>query len=68
MVHRKRKKVGRREAKPKVLKVDNYQIGKVKDLDRDKKLKALPSGKRMSKSGRIYYEHRKNRSDLKNNV
>lgn len=40
---------------------------KVKDLDvvRDKERKALLPGKRMSKNGNIYWETRKNRSDLK---
>ena len=33
-------------------------------LSRDKKRKAMPSGKRISKSGRSYYEYRKNRTDL----
>ncbi|HED06266.1 MAG TPA: hypothetical protein ENI61_06255 [Ignavibacteria bacterium] len=43
------------------------QTGK-SDLKRDKSRKAMPSGKRMSKNGKIYYEGRKNRSDIKNNI
>lgn len=35
------------------------------DTERDKTRKALLSGKRMSKSGKIYWETRKNRSDKK---
>lgn len=31
---------------------------------KDKKRKAMPPGKRISKNGKIYYEARKNRSDL----
>jgi hypothetical protein len=30
----------------------------------DKKRNALPPGKRISKSGKVYYEKRRNRSDL----
>lgn len=32
----------------------------------DKKRKALPPGKRLSRTGKIYYEYRRNRSDLNN--
>ena len=39
------------------------QIGRSNEL-RDLKRKALPPGRRVSKSGRVYYEYRKNRSDL----
>lgn len=35
---------------------------------RDKKRRALPPGKRISRSGRVYYEYRKNRSDLSGGV
>ncbi len=34
------------------------------NLKRDRARKAMPSGKRISKTGKIYYEGRKNRSDL----
>jgi len=51
----------------KSLKVSDKQIGKsIKSID--SKRKALAPGKRMSKTGKIYYERRKNRSDLKGNV
>jgi len=36
-----------------------------KALNYDKKRKALPPGKRKSKSGKIYIETRRNRSDKK---
>jgi len=39
------------------------QTGK-SDKKRDKVRKAMPPGKRISKTGKIYYEARKNRSDL----
>ena len=41
----------------------NDQVGKT-NISRDKKRKAMPPGKRISKTGKIYYEGRKNRSDL----
>lgn len=47
---------------PKVLKVSKKQTGDSVDKY-DKLIKALPPGKRRSKSGKIYYETRKNRSD-----
>jgi len=49
------------------LKKSEHQIGKsIKSID--VKRKALAPGKRMSKDGNIYYERRKNRSDLKGNL
>jgi hypothetical protein len=46
-----------------VKKVSDHQVGKsVKS--RDKPRKAMPPGKRISKMGRVYYETRKNRSDM----
>ncbi len=38
------------------------QVGR-SSMPRDKMRKALPAGKRISKTGKIYYETRKNRSD-----
>lgn len=35
---------------------------------RDKVRKAMPPGKRISKTGKVYYEYRKNRTDLKGNI
>lgn len=43
------------------------QIGRT-NLIRDKKRSALPPGKRISKTGKVYWETRKNRSDLKGNI
>jgi len=40
------------------------QTGRIKSIGRDMKRIALPPGKRVSKSGKIYYEKRANRSDL----
>jgi hypothetical protein len=49
--------------KPKVKTIATHQTGKtIKSID--KKRKALPPGKRISKTGKIYYEFRRNRSDL----
>jgi hypothetical protein len=39
------------------------QVGK-SDISRDKKRKALAPGKRISKTGKVYWETRKNRSDV----
>jgi hypothetical protein len=50
--------------KRKNLKYREHQIGgtnKIIDSKRD----ALLSGKRLSKNGKVYYEYRKNRSDLR---
>lgn len=47
---------------PKVKTIASHQVGK-SDKKRDKARKALPPGKRTSKTGNIYYETRKNRSD-----
>lgn len=53
------KKFGRR-----VLKASTRQTGK-SHTKRDEGRKAMQPGKRQSASGRIYYEYRKNRSDLR---
>jgi hypothetical protein len=50
--------------KPKVVYSRKRQTGKRESLKGDKKRKALPPGKRISKSGNVYYEYRRNRSDL----
>jgi hypothetical protein len=64
MAKRKRKRYKIIYKSPKVLKVLDYQTGKRISLRRDRKRKALPPSKRRSKSGRIYWETRRNRSDL----
>jgi hypothetical protein len=48
-----------------VLVIGMHQTGERKSIKADAKRRALPPGKRVSKSGKIYYEYRKNRSDLK---
>jgi hypothetical protein len=53
--------------RPKVLKSVPYQTGTRESVKLDKKRKALPSGKRRSKTGKVYWETRRNRSDLKGN-
>lgn len=50
--------------KPRALTRDTRQTGS-SDMARDKKRKAIAPGKRRSKKGNIYYENRKNRSDVK---
>ena len=52
---------------PRTVSPSGYQYGKSKKAA-DEKRKALPPGRRISKSGRKYTENRKNRSDLKDNV
>lgn len=44
--------------------MDRYRHGKIKNRKSDYKRKAKPAGKRISKTGRIYYEYRRNRSDI----
>ena len=46
-----------------VLKVSKNRTGTSKTA-RDQVYLALPSGKRESRNGNIYYEYRKNRSDV----
>ena len=50
--------------KGRTIKYEDSRTGKT-NIPRDKKRSALTPGKRISKSGKIYYEKRKNRSDLK---
>jgi hypothetical protein len=52
----------------KVLKIVKYQTGTRKSILKDKQRKALPPGKRRSKSGKTYWETRRNRSDLKGGI
>ena len=48
---------------PRVIKASKQQTGKTtKEIDR--MIEALKPGKRQSKSGNIYYERRRNRSDI----
>jgi hypothetical protein len=63
------KKVVKRIYKPKttkarIISVDKYQTPKSrKSIKSDRKRSALPPGRRISKSGKKYTEHRQNRSD-----
>jgi len=41
------------------------QTGRRKSLRLDRMRKAKPPGKRVSKRGKVYYETRRNRSDVK---
>ena len=50
--------------KPRILTKSTRQIGK-SDLKKDMKFKAMPPGKRISSTGNIYYEYRKNHTDVK---
>jgi len=45
------------------VKVSEHRTGKT-NIKRDVKRKALAPGKRISKAGNIYWESRKNRSDV----
>ncbi len=57
-------KVTKRPKVVKAVKSDRKRTGEVKNKNLDAKRKALPPGKRISKSGKIYYEYRRNRSDI----
>jgi hypothetical protein len=61
---RKRRKL----KKPRVLKVVRRQTGERASLKLDRKRKALPPGKRISRTGRVYWETRRNRSDLRRGI
>jgi hypothetical protein len=50
--------------KAKSLTSHKWQTGKKTNYQIDVKRKALPSGKRISKNGKIYYESRRDRSDI----
>lgn len=49
---------------PKVLRKFKHQTGIRPNVIVDKQVKALQPGKRISKTGHVYWESRKNRSDL----
>ena len=56
--------IGLKPKKPKVVYSKKKQTGERLDFDADKKRKALPPGKRISKNGKPYYESRRNRTDI----
>lgn len=57
------KKFYEKVASPKVVRILK-QTGKKPDIPVDKARKALKAGKRISKTGHVYWETRKNRSDV----
>lgn len=67
MAKRKRKIKSRAKSRAKLLKWLKYQRGK-SVRSKDIKLHAKKGGKRRSKSGKIYWETRKNRTDLRGKV
>ena len=54
--------IGMKKKKPQVVYKKDIQHGST-NVYRDKRLTAMPSGKRISKTGKVYYEYRKNRTD-----
>jgi len=56
--------IGMKKKKPRIVYSKSRQIGKTNAF-KDKRRIALPPGKRVSKTGKIYYEYRKNRTDKK---
>lgn len=54
-----------RVARPsaRVLRVIKHQTGKT-NIPEDRKIRAMQGGKRISKTGKVYWETRKNRSDV----
>jgi hypothetical protein len=59
-----KKPVSKPTGRPQVLKASKIQTGK-SDKKRDTTRKAMSPGKRKSATGRIYYEYRRNRSDVR---
>jgi len=55
---------GVKKLKPKSVTSHKWQTGKRISLEKDKKRKAMPPGKRISKTGKTYYESRRNRTDI----
>ncbi len=58
----KEKAIGMKKPKPQVVYKKDIQHGST-NIYRDKRLTAMPPGKRISKTGKIYFEYRANRSD-----
>ncbi len=55
----------RKTLKPKVISIAKYQTGTRKSKKKDNEIQAMPPGKRRSKYGRVYYECRRNKTDIK---
>jgi len=57
--------ISKHRKKPRVVKIVRRQTGTRVSLKRDQKRRALYPGKRLSRSGKTYYEYRRNRTDLR---
>jgi hypothetical protein len=57
----------KRYKRQKLLKYVPYQTG-TSNLHKDRQVKALPSGKRISRTGKTYWETRRNRSDKRGSL
>lgn len=55
----------RMKSKRRIISTYKRQTGQRKSIKADKRRKALPPSKRVSRTGKVYYERRKNRSDLR---
>lgn len=56
----------KKRKKARVIKAVKYQTGRRKSIKADRKRRAKKPGKRISRTGRVYWETRRNRSDLYN--
>jgi hypothetical protein len=65
---RLRLKLKRGQKRPRIITRLNRQTGSRKDKEQDLRIIALPSGERESRKGKRYWETRKNRSDLRDNL
>jgi len=59
------RKLRKRGKLPQVIKVSKNRTGSFGSIKADRKRKAMKPGLRLSKSGKTYFENRRNRSDLK---
>ena len=58
----RKKRVARKARLPRTTKVSKTQTGR-SNTAADKKRTAMKPGRRLSKSGKVYFENRRNRSD-----
>tara|TARA_R100001530_G_scaffold133097_1_gene106104 strand:- start:2694 stop:2915 length:222 start_codon:yes stop_codon:yes gene_type:complete len=65
---KKKPKTNLSKLQARTIKFSSKQSGKLKSLERDLQRLALKPGQRRSKTGKLYWETRINRSDLKGNV
>lgn len=54
-----------KKGKGRVVYTKKHRTGKIYDYDADKKRTSMSAGKRISKNNKVYYEYRKNRTDVK---